>query len=112
MASPGSLRRAGVVDGPLPTHYEPIESVVANPLYGCGHQSGGEPLRAPGQSPGPRRSIRAFPYVLTTYRLTEHHTAGRHVAPRYPGSRKLQPSLFVELSPELAAELAIKPGAW
>jgi formate dehydrogenase major subunit len=24
----------GLVDGPLPTHYEPAESVVRNPLYG------------------------------------------------------------------------------
>src|SRR5262249_21694595 len=48
-----------------------------------------------------------FPYVLTTYRLTEHHTAGgmsrflSHLA-------ELQPELFVEISPELAGELRIK----
>ena len=42
-----------------------------------------------------------FPHVLTTYRLTEHHTAGgmsrtlSHLA-------ELQPALFCELSPELA----------
>ena len=31
---PGSLRRNGLQDGPLPTHYEPQESVIQNPLYG------------------------------------------------------------------------------
>jgi formate dehydrogenase major subunit len=48
-----------------------------------------------------------FPFVLTTYRLTEHHTAGgmsrflSHLA-------ELQPEMFAEISPELAAELKIK----
>jgi formate dehydrogenase major subunit len=50
-----------------------------------------------------------FPFVLTTYRLTEHHTAGgmsrtlSHLA-------ELQPELFCEVSPELAAERAIRHG--
>ena len=50
-----------------------------------------------------------FPFVLTTYRLTEHHTAGgmsrflSHLA-------ELQPEMFAEISPELAAELKIKNG--
>ena len=50
-----------------------------------------------------------FPYVLTTYRLTEHHTAGgmsrflSHLA-------ELQPEMFAEISPELARELKIKNG--
>jgi len=52
-----------------------------------------------------------FPYVLTTYRLTEHHTSGAmtrvlsHLA-------ELQPELFCEISPELAAERRIEHGAW
>jgi formate dehydrogenase major subunit len=52
-----------------------------------------------------------FPYVLTTYRLTEHHTAGgmtrtlSHLA-------ELQPELFCELSPQLAAERGIRHGDW
>jgi formate dehydrogenase major subunit len=50
-----------------------------------------------------------FPYVLTTYRLTEHHTAGgmsRYV----PWLAELQPEGFVEISPELAAALGIANG--
>jgi formate dehydrogenase major subunit len=52
-----------------------------------------------------------FPYVLTTYRITEHHTAGgmsrtlSHLA-------ELQPELFCEISVELAAELDIQRGEW
>ena len=52
-----------------------------------------------------------FPYVLTTYRLTEHHTAGgmsrtlSHLA-------ELQPELFCEVSPELAADLNLEHGGW
>jgi formate dehydrogenase major subunit len=58
-------------------------------------------------SPGDPR----FPHVLTTYRLTEHHTAGgmtRHL----PHLAELQPALFCELSPALAAETGVTHGAW
>ena len=48
----------------------------------------------------------AFPYVLTTYRLTEHHLSG--VMSRWlPWLAELQPELFVEISPELAGEKGI-----
>ena len=49
--------------------------------------------------------------MLTTYRLTEHHTAGgmsrtlSHLA-------ELQPELFCEISLELAQELKIEHGDW
>ena len=58
-------------------------------------------------SPGDPR----FPFVLTTYRLTEHHTAGgmsrtlSHLA-------ELQPELFTEVSPELAAQVGLRHGDW
>ena len=43
-----------------------------------------------------------YPYVVTTYRLTEHHTAGGMSA-HVPYLAELQPELFVEVHPELAA---------
>ena len=53
----------------------------------------------------------AFPFVLTTYRLTEHHTAGAMT--RWTSwLSELQPEAFVELSPELAAERRIEHGGW
>ena len=45
----------------------------------------------------------AFPFVLTTYRLTEHHTAGG-MSRFLPYLSELQPEMFCEVSPELAAE--------
>jgi formate dehydrogenase major subunit len=52
-----------------------------------------------------------FPYVLTTYRLTEHHTAGG--MSRYVSHlAELQPDMFCEISTELAAELAIRHGSF
>jgi formate dehydrogenase major subunit len=98
----------GLRDGPLPTHYEPLEAPVRNPLYGQQNNPPVNWFARPGNpfasSPDPR-----FPYVLTTYRLTEHHTAGgmsrtlRHLS-------ELQPEPFAELSPELAAELGVVNG--
>ena len=44
-----------------------------------------------------------FPYVLTTYRLTEHHTAGG-MTRWLSWLSELQPEMFCEVSPELAAE--------
>jgi formate dehydrogenase major subunit len=95
----------GLQDGPFPTHYEPLESPVRNLLYSRDTDpvvnwfTRQENRFAP---PGDPR----FPYVLTTYRLTEHHTAGgmsrflSHLA-------ELQPEMFAEISPELAMELKI-----
>jgi formate dehydrogenase major subunit len=102
---------SGLKDGPLPAHYEPLESPVENPLYPRhATDPGADPKKRPdnpyADSPDPR-----FPYVLTTYRLTEHHTAGgmsrylSHLA-------ELQPAIFCEISPELASELAIDHGGW
>src|SRR6266699_2768293 len=65
----------GLRDGPFPTHYEPLESPVSNDLYSHATDPAvnwftrNENRFAP---PGDAR----FPFVLTTYRLTEHHTAG------------------------------------
>jgi formate dehydrogenase major subunit len=53
----------------------------------------------------------AFPFVLTTYRLTEHQTAGgmsRYV----PYLAELQPALFCEVGPELAATRDLEHGGW
>lgn len=102
---------SGLKDGPLPTHYEPLESPVSNPLYPQEVNPAADRLERPdnpyAQSPGDPR----FPYVLTTYRLTEHHTAG--AMSRYQRYlSELQPVLFCEISPELARERGIAHGGW
>jgi formate dehydrogenase major subunit len=52
-----------------------------------------------------------FPFVLTTYRLTEHHTAGG-MSRTLAYLVELQPELFVEVSPELAAERRLEHAGW
>ncbi len=107
---------AGLVDGPLPAHYEPQDSPVANPLYAQQRNPvrQAKPFRHPdnrfqpsGNSPGSD----VFPYVATTYRLTEHHTAGG-MSRWLPYLSELQPEFFCEVSPELAAERGLEHLGW
>ncbi len=105
---------AGLSDGPLPAHYEPQDSPVPNALYNQQrnplrqvysepynpyHPSGGEP------------GAEVFPYVVVTYRLTEHHTAGG-MSRWLPYLSELQPEMFCEVSPELAAERGLEHAGW
>ena len=106
---------AGMLDGPLPTHYEPQDSPVANPLYPDQQRNPARSLiddvRNP-LHPDPDESGAAvFPFVLTTYRLTEHFTAGG-MSRTVPYLAELQPHLFVEVSPELAAERGLEHNGW
>ncbi|MFI0354815.1 formate dehydrogenase [Actinomadura sp. 9N407] len=105
---------AGLVDGPMPTHYEPQDSPFDNPLYGQ--------QRNPVRNTFPRQHNRmhpsgsepgaeVFPYVVTTYRLTEHFTAGG-MSRWTPYLAELQPEFFCEISPELAAERDLEHGGW
>jgi formate dehydrogenase major subunit len=48
---------------------------------------------------------------MTTYRLTEHHTAGG-MSRTVPHLAELQPEMFVEVSPALAAERGLRNGGW
>jgi formate dehydrogenase major subunit len=99
---------AGLKDGPLPAHYEPLESNVRNPLYAQQSNPAALRMERP-DNPYASSPDARFPYVLTTYRLTEHHTAGgmtrtlSHLA-------ELQPELFAEISPELAKEAGVANG--
>jgi formate dehydrogenase major subunit len=101
---------AGLVDGPLPTHYEPIESPVRSPLYAQQTNPVLKYWKRDDNVLAPQGDAR-YPHVLTTYRLTEHHLSG--VMSRWlPWLAELQPELFVELSPELAEQTNIKNLDW
>ena len=102
---------SGLVDGPLPAHYEPWESPFPNLLY-------------PGQRANPATEVHerehnesnpagseVFPFVATTYRLTEHHTAGA-MSRNLPHLAELQPEMFCEVSPALAADRGLEHGGW
>ncbi len=100
----------GLRDGPLPTHYEPLESPVPNALYAQQESPAASRMPRP-DNPFAERNDPRFPHVLTTYRLTEHHTAGG--MSRYLSHLgELQPELFAELSPELAREIGVRSGDW
>jgi formate dehydrogenase major subunit len=105
---------AGLVDGPLPAHYEPQDSPVQNPLYHQEHNPVRQVLRHPDtlyQPSGKEPGSDVFPYVATTYRLTEHHTAGG-MSRWLPYLSELQPEFFCEVSPELAAERGLEHMGW
>ncbi len=100
----------GLKDGPLPAHYEPRESPFENALYETQTNPTLREFPSPLNPLATARDAR-FPIVATTYRLTEHYLSG-------PMSRfnswlnELQPEMFVELSPELAAERGISHTGW
>jgi formate dehydrogenase major subunit len=105
---------AGLVDGPLPAHYEPQESPVPNPLYAQQHNPVRQLIRLREdrfQPSGAQPGSEVFPFVTTTYRLTEHHTAGG-MSRFLPYLAELQPAMFCEISPELAAERGLEHLGW
>jgi len=101
---------SGLKDGPLPVHYEPLESPIGNSLYDVQTNPVVDKKERPDNAYAAQHSEH-FPYVLTTYRLTEHHTAGgmsRHLS----HLSELQPELFTEVSPELAMYAGLQHGEW
>jgi formate dehydrogenase major subunit len=100
----------GLLDGPLPTHYEPAESPVHNPMY---EQQASPVLKYWKDPANPLAGVAdpKFPYVMTTYRLTEHYLSGA-MSRWLTWLTELQPELFVELSPELAQEKGIQNLDW
>jgi len=101
-----------LLDGPFPEHYEPVESpqtnllskVQYNPvakLWKDAHLGDANRLAKVGDP--------EYPYVITTYRLTEHHLSG--VMSRYlPWLAEMFESHFCEISPQLAKEKGIANG--
>ena len=99
---------SGLADGPLPTHYEPLASVIPNLVYEQQHN----PLlrqwkRQDNRYNGAVNS--EYPYVLTTYRITEYSG----IMTKYiPWLAELQPAAFCEIDPELAVQKGIRNGGW
>ncbi len=97
---------ASILDGPFPEHYEPFESPTKNLLSKVDHNPVAKvwDVGDLNRLGGPDK----YPYVLTTYRLTEHHAAGmsRHI----PWLSELFFGHFAEINPEMARELKIQNG--
>ena len=100
----------GMAEGPLPEHYEPFESPMATNLM--------HPTNPKARSNPAARVFKGdleafgtaqdFPYVATSYRLTEHfHYWTKNVLP----NAILQPQQFVEIGEQLAAAKGIANGS-
>jgi formate dehydrogenase major subunit len=102
---------SGLLDAPIPTHYEPLESPVPNELY---PKLGANPVGITWvrpENPLIPPADERFPHVASTFRLTEHHTAGP-MSRNLPWLAELQPEMFAEIDPMLADAKGIVDGEW
>jgi formate dehydrogenase major subunit len=100
----------GMKDGPLPAHYEPIETPFAN-AFGRRQSTPGAIVIDDAENPIATAQDSRYPLVLTTYRLVEHFGSGD--ATRHDSWLvELQPVMFAEISPELATAHGVENGGW
>ena len=99
--------RDQMVEGPFPEHYEPLESPSPNVLH---PRVRSNPVaRVFADDRANFGTSADFPYVGTTYRLTEHfHFWTKHALI----NAILQPEQFVEIGEALANEKGIAQGGW
>ena len=100
----------GMAEGPLPEHYEPFESPLENnPMHPTNPKARANP--AARVYKGDMEAFgtpKDFPYVATSYRLTEHfHYWTKNVQT----SAIIQPQQFVEIGEELAKAKGIANGS-
>lgn len=104
----GRLFAAAMKDGPLPEHYEPIESPVVNLLS----KQQSNPLAVKLQSEMGKVAVASspeFPYIATTHRLIEHYQSGA-ITRNSPYLCEIMPEMFVQISPSLAQKLGVRNG--
>ena len=102
----GQLFGPGRVDGPLPEHYEPMECPIKrHPFSGQLNNPVAYQIHSEEKAVADPR----FPYVGTTYRMTEHWQTG--IMTRHVGWLiEAEPQLYCEISEELAGEKGIANG--
>jgi formate dehydrogenase major subunit len=101
---------SGMAEGPLPEHYEPFESPLPHNPMNTNLRARANPaarvFKGDLESMG---SPKDFPYVATSYRLTEHfHYWTKNVQT----SAIIQPQQFCEIGEELAKAKGIANGDW
>ncbi len=99
---------SGMAEGPLPEHYEPMESpLAANPFTNNPRAFSNPAVRVFKSDAESFGKPQEFPYAATSYRLTEHfHYWTKHAEL----NAITQPQQFVEISEALAAEKGIAHG--
>jgi formate dehydrogenase major subunit len=98
------LFSSAMVEGPFPEHYEPWESPFENALSSVQFNPASTVWY-----PDARGDKEQYPYVATTYRISEHYQTAV-MTRNMPWLNELVPGLFVEISPSLAAALGINNG--
>jgi formate dehydrogenase major subunit len=98
----------GLVDGPFPEHYEPLECPIQENFLSR------QRINPTAAGYGTDADVYAtcdprYPFVATTYRVAEHWQTGV-LTRNQPWTLELQPQMFVEISEELAAIKEIKNG--
>ena len=96
------LFASGLADGPFPEHYEPMESPAINAMSA---QQCNPAVMAPDNLDNSGK----YPYVGTTYRVSEHWQAGA-MTRNLPWLVELVPDMFVEISHELAKKKGLQNG--
>ena len=105
----GQIFGPGLNDGPLPEHYAAMECPVEKNLFNPQLSSPVAPIFGTAADKFAATCDPRYPYVCTTYRVSEHWQTGLLTRPQ-PWLLELAPQVFVELSEELAALKEIKSG--
>ncbi|SMP74151.1 formate dehydrogenase alpha subunit [Desulfonatronum zhilinae] len=104
----GRLFGPGLVDGPFPEHYEPLECPFEEQPFSSQLHN---PTALHFSGPLEKRAVcdPRYPFIGTTYRVTEHWQTG--VMTRWtPWLLECQPQMFAEIDPELAKLRGIANG--
>jgi len=102
----GRIFAKGLADGPFAEHYEPMESPTKNIMNSQKVNPASVILPT---TKGEYGTSGKYPYVGTSYRVTEHWQAGA-MTRNLPWLDELVPNMFCEISPSLAKKKGIKNG--
>lgn len=100
----------GIKEGPFPVFYEAVESPYENILWKTSRVPNVEIIQDP-LNPMVTPGDPNYPTVMTTYHMTEHWLGGamsRHT----PWLVALQPTSFIEISPEMAESIGVTTGSY
>ncbi len=99
----------GRVDGPFPEHYEPAETPLDSHPFSKQLSSPVYKFHTSDMDQFAKAADPNYPYVLTTYSLTEHWCGGGETR-NVPNLLETEPQLYIEMSHELAKEKGINNG--
>ncbi len=102
----GTIFGQGLVDGPLPEYYEPIESPIDKHIFS---KQFNNPVTYMSENAKLAEGNTEYPYIGCTYRVTEHWQTGL-MTRRMSWLVECEPQVFAEICPELAEKKNIANG--